>query len=439
MENLFNHPFVQKMQEVGQKLGSNTFVASLQAAMMSTMAIIMVGAISMILCNVGNENVLGLFQTGDAVWSTLFLPYRFTMNMLSLWVVTLVGFYYARNLKMQTPIMSGINSALCFLLISGALGANEAGVTVMDVTYLSSQGMFVAFIVAFIAVHVDKICADKNIYIHMPDTVPSFLQASFAAIVPLVIDMVLFVGISTTISVATGGAYNMCSGIVALLSAPLSALASVPGMFILCTLCVVLWCFGIHGTAICTTVTTPLSLQALAANAAAAAAGEPIVFYPIFLWSFVACAGGTGNTFPLALMGLRSKSKQIRAVARASAIPGWFNINEPVTFGYPIMYNPILCIPYVLNVPIVLLVAYLGFQSGLLTPLWISFRGLMPIGFGSYLCTLSPINFLWDYLCGFVAGLVYYPFFKIYEKKLIEEEKQAELAETEQAAAPATE
>lgn len=166
----------------------------------------------------------------------------------------------------------------------------------------------------------------------------------------------------------------------------------------------------------------PLGIQAAVANGAAHAAGEPLVFYPVALFSYMAIAGGTGNTLPLALLGLRSKSKQISAVAKISAVPGWFGINEPLTFGMPIMYNPVLCIPYVLNIPVVMLCALILYQVGFLQPAWISISALLPMGMGQYLSTLRWQNAVGDYLMLIPATLIYYPFFKIYEKQLIAKE-----------------
>lgn len=197
-------------------------------------------------------------------------------------------------------------------------------------------------------------------------------------------------------------------------------------MFIFCTFAALLWCFGIHGTMILVPVIMPLGIQAATANGAAMAAGKPLVFYPVALFAGLAIAGGTGNTLPLALMGLRSKSKQISAVAKISAIPGWFGINEPLTFGMPIMYNPILCIPYVLNIPLVMLCTLIAYKVGFLTPAWINIAVLLPMGFGSYLGTLSWKNAIWDYLMLIPSALVWYPFFKAYEKQLVEKEKQVE-------------
>ncbi|MCM8711884.1 PTS transporter subunit EIIC [Clostridium sp. SYSU_GA19001] len=425
MEKLFESKFMIKLQDFGQKLGSNKFLAALQAAMMSLMGIIMVGAISQILCSLGSETMLNLFSSKSKIYSTLYLPYQFTMNCLSVWVVALLAFNYAKNLKMKSPIMNAVDALVCFLLISGSLITTEAGITGISMTYLGAQGMFIGFIVVFISVHIEKYCADKNIRIKMPDVVPPFLKDGFSAILPLLFNIILFLVVSTVVVSATGGAYNICSGFMKILGVPLNALTSVPGMFVLCIFGAILWCFGIHGTMILIPIIMPLGIQATVANAALHEAGKPLVFYPVALFGAIATCGGTGNTLPLVLMGLRSKSKQIKAVAKVSVVPGWFGINEPVTFGMPIMYNPVLCIPYILNIPFVMICTYFGYKLGFLTPGWISISALLPMGFGRYLSTLKWQNAIWDYLMLIPAAIVWYPFFKIYEKQLVAQESAA--------------
>lgn len=431
MEGFFNSKFMIKLQDLGQKLGTNKFLGGLQAAMMSLMAIIMIGALSQIISAAGSESMLGLFKTGDKVYNILNLPYMFTMNLLSVWVVALFGYNYAKKLKMSSPIMKAIDALACFLLIAGTLVVNaKTGVTSIDITYLGAQGMFIGFLVVFTVVQIEKFCEDKNIRIKMPDVVPQFLQDGFSSIIPLLIGVVLFLSIDVSVGLLSGGTYTICSGFMELLRAPLGALTSLPGIFVLCIFGLILWCFGIHGTMIIVPVLIPLMIQAGTANATAHAQGQPLMFYPVVLFTSMVMCGGTGNTLPIALLGLRSKSKQIKAVSKLSVIPGWFGINEPLMFGMPIMYNPVLCIPFVLNVPVVMLCTYLGYQVGFLTPRWIVITALLPMGFGGYLSTLRWQTAIWDYLMLIPSTIIWYPFFKIYEKQLIAKEVEAEKLET---------
>lgn len=433
MEKLFESKFMVKLQDFGQAMGRNKFLSALQAAMMSLMGIIMVGAVSQIICSVCSETMFNLFSSKSQIYSILYMPYQFTTNLLSLWVVVLFAYNYAKKLKMKSPIMNVVDALVCFLLVAGTLFTTKEGVTGINMTYLGAQGMFIGFLVVSISLHIEKFCADKNIRIKMPDVVPPFLQDGFSAILPLLFSAIIFLIISSAVTVSTHGTYTICSGFMKLLGIPLTALTSVPGMFILCIIAAFMWCFGIHGTMIIGTILMPLGIQAAVTNGALHAAGKPLVFFPVVLFNVIAVCGGTGNTLPLALFGLRSKSKQISAVSKISAVPGWFGINEPMTFGMPIMYNPILCIPYILNIPLVVLCTYIGYKVGFLQPAWIVIFALLPMGFGSYLSTLRWQNAIWDYLMLIPSGIVWYPFFKIYEKQLVAKEAAA-LAEEEKAA-----
>ena len=217
------------------------------------------------------------------------------------------------------------------------------------------------------------------------------------------------------------------------LAAPLNALTSVPGMFVICGFAGLLWCFGIHGTMILMSVLMPLMMQALSANAAAYAQGgiEALTFYPVSLFGAMALCGGTGNTLPLAIFGLKAKSEQIRAVSKIALVPGWFGINEPMTFGMPIMYNPILCIPYVLAILVVMLCTLIGYQTGWLIPAFVPIMTLMPMGFAQFFGTLRWQNAIWDYLMLIPAGIVWYPFFKVYDNQLYKKEQETKAAENQ--------
>jgi PTS system cellobiose-specific IIC component len=173
-----------------------------------------------------------------------------------------------------------------------------------------------------------------------------------------------------------------------------------------------------------------IMIQNISANAAAVAAGNQPQFYATMLTGAMACAGGTGNTLGLVLLGLKSaKSKQLKAVSKAAIVPGIFNINEPVTFGFPIMYNPIMAIPYILTPLITMLVLWLGYAIGFFKPAYVLIMSLLPLFMGEFLGSMAWQN-LFIPIVGIVVGLiVYYPFFKVYDKQLVEKEAAAKTEE----------
>ncbi len=143
------------------------------------------------------------------------------------------------------------------------------------------------------------------------------------------------------------------------------------------------------------------------------------------LWSALTCCGGTGDTLPLCVMCLRSKSEQLRAVGKAGIIPGIFNINEPITFGVPIMYNPIMAIPYILTPLVSALVFYPLFMVGFFQPGYVAIVATMPLGMAEFLSALAWQNLFMPVIVFVLGWFIYRPFFKAYEKQLVEKELAA--------------
>ena len=418
MENLFNNPILVKMQEFGQKLGSNKFISALQYGMMSTMSILMVGAFCQIIASVGD--MLGFIPAGGALYNAIMTPYNYTMGLIGVWVTGFIAYSYAKNLKMKNPLVHAIDAIIVFVMTCGPLVDGK-----IDTTFLGATGMFLGFVIAGAVVRIEKLCIDKNIRIPMPEVCPPSLVNAFAAIVPLAINVFIFQGLNAVLGIV---GLNLPYLLLTILMIPIQGLTSLPGMFIICFFALLLWCFGIHGTMIVYPIIAASMVEAAQFNAVAHAAGDPLQWFPVSLFGAVALLGGTGNTWPLVLMGLRAKSEQIRAVCKASLLPGWFGINEPVAFGMPIMYNPILCIPYVLN-PIVIMILYIiGYETGIIIPAWISITALMPMGFGAYFGTLNIMNAVWVYLILIPSGLIWFPFFKIYDNQLAKQEAEAKAA-----------
>jgi PTS system cellobiose-specific IIC component len=171
----------------------------------------------------------------------------------------------------------------------------------------------------------------------------------------------------------------------------------------------------------------PVLIQAIMTNGALVAAGESPVFHPIFLIlpGIGGTLGGTGCTIGLVLMGLRSKSAQIKAVSRAGLVPAFFNINEPVAFGMPTVYNPILAIPYVVTPFVTMVLYWVGYSTGFLTPPYIYMMSFMPYGMGEFMVSMSWINLIFPFLLIPVSMLLWLPFYKIYERQLVAKEAAA--------------
>ena len=101
---------------------------------------------------------------------------------------------------------------------------------------------------------------------------------------------------------------------------------------------------------------------------------------------------------------------------------GAFNINEPIIFGFPIVLNPYLFIPFVIGPSIISAISYLAIKFQLVHPVVASVPWTTPPILNGFLATgmhwtgaaLSVVNIV-------VVVLLYIPFLKLIERN---EEKQ---------------
>lgn len=418
MDKIFESAAFQKLQLFGEKLGSNKAVNSIQGALMGSMGVIMVGALFQ-LCAVIPTN-FGWFAVGSDIYNALYGVYNLTMNLLSLWFVFQLGYNYAKSLKLK-PMTGAINSTICFLLVA-TTGYRVAAMESLTTSFLGGTGLFIAILVGLVTVKIYDLCVRKNIVIKMPEVVPPFLADSFSSMVPLFLSIVLWLVVSVGTIALTNVTFPEI--FIGLISKPLSYLTGFWGMIILGIICGLLWSLGIHGTMMVYVAIMPVLLDAVAKNAAAFQAGgvDALVYYPVSLFGLVACAGGTGNTIGAAIIGLKAKSEQIRAVAKAGILPGIFNINEPITFGYPVMYNPIMAIPFVLSIVVAIIIGHISYSVGLSIPGYINVGSVMPIGVAEFLSTLNIGNVITTLIIVVVTTLIWYPFVKVYDKQLYAKE-----------------
>jgi len=319
----------------------------------------------------------------------------------------------------------------CFILTVAApaktyILQDESTLTALDTTFLGGTGLFTAIIVALLTVEIIRLCKKYHIVIKMPDVVPPFLSDSFTALIPLLINIGVFYGINVLLA-SINPALKIPTAIMAILAAPLSAINSVPGMLIVIVFATLLWCCGIHGTMIVYPLLIPLMIEGITANAVLVAAGESAQFYPVFLFGAIAMIGGTGNTLGFVILSLfKAKSQQLKAIGKASIGPGIFGINEPIAFGAPIVFNPILMIPYVFGSLILGILLWISFSIGFQDPGYILIMSLLPIGIAGFMPAMSIKNAIFQIVMIPVMMLIWYPFFKLYDKQLVVREAAIE-------------
>lgn len=204
---------------------------------------------------------------------------------------------------------------------------------------------------------------------------------------------------------------------IALALHPLGALGdSYAGLLVVVFVETALWAVGIHGPAMLAAVVTPLYLTLQTQNANAYAAHRPlphVVVTSLFLFVF---PGGAGATLSLAALLATSRVKKLRNVGRISLVPAIFNANEPLMYGAPVAFNPLLAVPFVL-VPLVLAtVTYAAVAAGWVARPIFYVPSLVPAVAATYLATLDWRAVLLTLVNVAIAGAIYLPFVRAYER-----------------------
>lgn len=427
LEQFANSKFISTLRTFSEKLSKSPAFSTISTGLAGSMSLIMVGAVIQIIVALGG--MAFKWQPGDAIYEAIYMPYKVTMGMIGLFMVFNLAFNYSKRLKSGSPVQAGFIAIVSYILVSSpvqSVTVGESTFNAINVDNLGATGLFAAIIIGLASVKISKFAIDRGWSIKMPDVVPEGIIAGFNAIIPAGLNIIFWHGLSMIISYFSGGQLTLSTLIIYLLSFPISYLVSPLGMIVILMLGQFFWFFGIHGTGVIFTVIMVPYIAAFTTNAELAAQNLPLVFSSIFLYGANGIVGGTGNTLPLVLMGLRSESKQIKAVSKASLVPGLFNINEPVIFGFPIMYNPILLVPFLLAPVVVMGFLWLAYHFNLMTYPSVLLLSPLPIGLSMFMSSLDWRNGLFPILMIPIVGAVYYPFFKIYEKELIEKEAQEE-------------
>lgn len=363
----------------------------------------------------------------------LMIPMNFTMDFMSVYVCVGIASSLCDDYKID-KVSTSVLSVLAFLIATITPAsidpelAQKAGIevsgTVLPLGNFGAAGLFTAIIASIFTVEVVRFCIKRNHVIKMPNGVPTSVINSFAALVPgaivIVVAWILKVGLNFDINKALQWVFS-----------PIGYFAgdTVLSVIVPILLITIVWIFGIHGMIIATPILYPFWYENLNANINAAASGSAIPhfmteqFFQWFVW-----IGGAGATLSLAfLMAFLGKSDFCKKMGRFTFIPGIFNINEPLIFGVPIVMNPFFALPFILAPLAMGIVTYLAMGVFHLVSYPIAIvpwtlpapiGALMATGFDWRAAVLAVVNIV-------IAGVIYYPFFRAFDKNMLDKEKSA--------------
>lgn len=415
---------------IATKMTSNRYLSAIKEGFFGSTPILIAGSIFLLFTSLP-FNGYAEFMTnifGKKWMDFFYLPYQASFNLMSIYVV--VGM--ARSLSKYYKVDEKLAIALSFvgIFVLTPLIFTADGAKGLPLDNFAAKGLFVCMIATAISIEIYRFCAQKGITIKMPDSVPQNVSNAFAAVIPAFAIILLFDVLRTLFAMTDFGSAQQF--IFTILQQPLQSLGgTLPATFIALLVESVIWCFGIHGSSIVSSVMNPIWYALSAENLAAVEAGiamPNIVNYQFI--SFFVKLGGVGATLSLTILCLfKSKSDQYKALGKLGIGASLFNINEPIIFGFPIVLNPMMMIPFVLSNVTVGVVTYAAIWSG-----------LVPYINGVNLPYTIPVVISGFMLCGWrgallqvvlllITGLIYYPFFKAQDKQAyLEEQEQKKLA-----------
>lgn len=415
---------------IATKMTSNRYLSAIKEGFFGSTPILIAGSIFLLFTSLP-FNGYAEFMTnifGKKWMDFFYLPYQASFNLMSIYVV--VGM--ARSLSKYYKVDEKLAIALSFvgIFVLTPLIFTADGAKGLPLDNFAAKGLFVCMIATAISIEIYRFCAQKGITIKMPDSVPQNVSNAFAAVIPAFAIILLFDVLRTLFAMTDFGSAQQF--IFTIIQQPLQSLGgTLPATFIALLVESVIWCFGIHGSSIVSSVMNPIWYALSAENLAAVEAGiamPNIVNYQFI--SFFVKLGGVGATLSLTLLCLfKSKSDQYKALGKLGIGASLFNINEPIIFGFPIVLNPMMMIPFVLSNVTVGVVTYAAIWSG-----------LVPYINGVNLPYTIPVVISGFMLCGWrgallqvvlllITGLIYYPFFKAQDKQAyLEEQEQKKLA-----------
>lgn len=402
------------LMPLANKISTIKLLSALGATFQILLPVIMIGSFACL----GAFLDIPAWQTfvGNTGLAMVFMYMQsLTLSIITLYIAFVLPYQYASKLGMS-PLPSAISTFMTFLILTPTeLYTN------IPTTWLGFPGLFTCIIVTVLVVRLHKVMEDKGLYIHMPDGVPPMVEESFKALLSTVVCAVAAIIISTLMAKTSFGCVHQV--IYSFIQTPLQGFGlSFPSYLVMQILCTLFMFCGIHGNAILS-IFTPLTMAASEQNLAAMAAGQPLPNIIIDSFSVLCQPGGIGGTFGLAfMMAFLAKSKRMKTLGRMSIIPAIFGINEPLLFGIPIMLNPLLFIPYVLNPIVCTSISYCSIALGITPRLnGTAVNWTMPQIVSGFLAQGIPTAILQMILI-LITAAIWYPFFKMVDRQICQEE-----------------
>ena len=415
---------IEKGKPFFEKISRNKYLRAIRDGFIAGMPVILFSSIFILIAYV--PNAWGFHWSKD-IETFLMTPYSYSMGILAFFVGGTTAKALTDSMNRDLPATNQINfistmlASMVGFLLMAAEPAKEGGFLT---AFMGTKGLLTAFIAAFVTVNVYKVCVKNNVTIRMPDEVPPNISQVFKDLIPFTLSVVLLYALELVVKASLH--VTVAESIGTLLAPLFSAADGYVGITIIFGAFAFFWFIGIHGPSIVEPAIAAITYANAEVNLNLLQQGmhaDKILTSGTQM--FIVTMGGTGATLvvPFMFMWL-CKSKRNRAIGRASVVPTFFGVNEPILFGAPLVLNPIFFIPFIFA-PIVnvwifkFFIETLGMNSFTANLPWTT-----PAPLGLVLGTnFQVLSFILAALLIVVDVVIYYPFLKVYDEQILEEER----------------
>ena len=415
---------IEKGKPFFEKISRNKYLRAIRDGFIAGMPVILFSSIFILIAYV--PNAWGFHWSKD-IETFLMTPYSYSMGILAFFVGGTTAKALTDSMNRDLPATNQINfistmlASMVGFLLMAAEPAKDGGFLT---AFMGTKGLLTAFIAAFITVNVYKVCVKNNVTIRMPDEVPPNISQVFKDLIPFTLSVVLLYALELVVKASLH--VTVAESIGTLLAPLFSAADGYLGITIIFGAFAFFWFVGIHGPSIVEPAIAAITYANAEVNLNLIQQGmhaDKILTSGTQM--FIVTMGGTGATLvvPFMFMWL-TKSKRNRAIGRASVVPTFFGVNEPILFGAPLVLNPIFFIPFIFapiaNVWIFkFFVDTLGMNSFTSNLPWTT-PGPLGIVLGT---NFQVLSFILAALLVVVDVIIYYPFVKVYDEQILEEER----------------
>lgn len=415
--------FIEKMKPFFEKVASNPYLTAIRDGFVALMPVILFSSLFILVAYV--PNVWG-FHWPKNIETTIMKVYQFTMGMLALYMAGTVTKSLTDNKNLKLPKTNQINVISTFVaaessLLIVAMNPVKDGISI---DMLGTKGLIASFIVAFVIPNIYKFFIGRNITIKMPPQVPGNIAQAFKDMIPFAASVGLFWILDIAIRHIANG--NLAELATIILSPLFTAANGYLGFAIIFGFIAFFWFIGVHGPSVVGPAVIAIMYNNQVENLRLFREGQHAhIALTQSTQDFVALIGGTGATFlvPYIFIFL-CKSKELKAVGKASFIPTTFAVNEPLLFGAPIILNPVFMIPFIVT-PILnswvlkFFVENLGMNGFMHFLPWPT-----PGPIGIYMASnFAPLSLLLIAVIMILDFVIWMPFIKAYDRIKVSEER----------------